>query len=486
MRREHTRRQPVLCVIGLRDRFIIGRDFNNAQHRPENLVARPRITRARLKDRRRHKRSVCLAAHQRLALQILADFLAMACIDQRTQMIGRIKRIAHLPIPHPRQNPLHQRRFDVAMHNQPRSGGAILAHVPKRRIHHMLGHIIQMLCIRQDHRRVLAAALQHHLFEIAVRRIAQEMPPRLRRASKADHIHIHMPPKWLSDRWPISGQHLQHTAWHTSHCGQFRHPQRRHRRLFCRLHDHRAPRRQRWPDLPRQHQQRKIPRQHRRDHTHRLTHNHRDRIITRRPDLIVNLVRRLRMPLDAMDRLGNIHRLAIANGLAALKALQNRQFALAPGDVFAQLDQHILASRGMHPRPMPLIKCLACLADGQIHIRRRSRRDFRQFLARRWIERRHHRPAPLAEFPVNERRAGQIQISGNRAILCPCQQIGHISPSRPGRDPGPLVVPHPQSLQSSHSLCGSPLRAPALHPCSRAASACAVALPQSRAQLARA
>ncbi len=86
----------------------------------------------------------------------------------------------------------------------------------------MFGHMVEVLGIFEHHRRVLTATFQRDLFQITISGIAQEPSPRFGRTSKSHHIYIHVPPQRLAHAWPITGKHLQHTAWDTRIGGKLR------------------------------------------------------------------------------------------------------------------------------------------------------------------------------------------------------------------------------------------------------------------------
>ena len=290
----------------------------------------------------------------------------------------------------------------------------------------MLGHMVEVFGVLQHNAGVLAAAFQHDLLEVALRRITQKSPPGLRRAGEAHHIHAHMPPQRLPHRRSVARQHLQHPARHARLRRQFRHAQSGQRRLLSGFHNDRAARGQGRPDLPCQHQHRKIPRKHSGYDADRLTHDHRQSIIAGRTHLIIKLIRGLCVPLDAMDRLGDVDQLAVADRFARIQRFHHRQLPPVAGDQFAQPDQHVLARRRVQPRPMALIKRLARLGHRQINISRRGRRDLHPGLARHRVHRCHHRARAAVVFAINKGRAGRVELSGNRPVFRLGQKLGHI------------------------------------------------------------
>ena len=74
------------------------------------------------------------------------------------------------------------------------------------------------------------------------------------------------------------------------------------------------------------------------------------------------------MPLDAVDRLGQINRFAVKNWFTGLHAFHHRQFAAVTCDQLAQSDQHILARIGVHFGPTALVKRLPRFGDRKVYI----------------------------------------------------------------------------------------------------------------------
>ena len=119
-------------------------------------------------------------------------------------MIGGVERVAGFPVAQSRENAFHQWVFDGFLHDQSGTRRTILAHIPERGVDDMLGHEVEVFGIVQNNRRVLAAAFENDLLEIAVGRIAQKPPSGFCRTGKGNHVNIHVHTERLANRRTIT------------------------------------------------------------------------------------------------------------------------------------------------------------------------------------------------------------------------------------------------------------------------------------------
>ena len=131
--------------------------------------------------------------------------------------------------------------------------------------------------------------------------------------------------------------------------GQLGHAQGGERGLLGRFDDDGAARGQRRADLPGEHEEREVPGQDKAHHTDGFTHHHRDVIVRGRGNLIIHLINGFRVPLDAVDRLRDVHGFAIKDGLAAVQALHHCEFAGVAGEEFGETDEDVFALGRVHP-----------------------------------------------------------------------------------------------------------------------------------------
>ena len=230
---------------------------------------------------------------------------------------------------------LDQGILDRCIDNQSRVGGAVLAHVPEHRLDNMLGNDVEVLRIIQDNAWVFAAAFEHDTFEVGLRRIFQEFASDLGRAGKRDHVDIRVYADGLAGDRTFAGDDIQDATRQACFVGKLRDAKRGHGGFLRRFDNQRVSTGERRSDFPGHHQHREVPGQHTADHADRLAHDHGDRIVTYRSNLVVGLVGGFGMPFEAMQRFRDVDRLDLLDRLAALDAFKYRKFVVMPTDQLA-------------------------------------------------------------------------------------------------------------------------------------------------------
>jgi len=94
-----------------------------------------------------HKRTFDRSARQWLftfGFKIAGDLLGVVFVDQRTEVVSRVKRVAGFPIAKTREDAFHQRVFDCFVYDQPRTRRAVLAHIPERGVDDMLSYKVEV------------------------------------------------------------------------------------------------------------------------------------------------------------------------------------------------------------------------------------------------------------------------------------------------------------------------------------------------------
>ncbi len=200
----------------------------------------------------------------------------------------------------------------------------------------MLGDDVEVLGIVEHDTGVLAAALQDDALHVRLGGILEEAAADLRRAGEGDHVDVRVQAERLACDRPLSGEDIEDTARQTGLVRQLGDTQRRHAGFLRRLDDDGVARRQRRADLPGQHQDREVPGQHTADDADRLANHHGDRVVARRRDLVVDLIGGFGVPLEAMQRFGEVHGFDFEDRLAALQTLQHGQLVLVAPDQLAK------------------------------------------------------------------------------------------------------------------------------------------------------
>ena len=291
----------------------------------------------------------------------------------------------------------------------------------------MLGHNVQVRCVGHDHLRALSAALQDDALQVRLGRIAEEVAADFGGAGEGDHVHVRMPADGLPGCFAQARDHVEHARRNAGLGGQFGHPQGAQRGLLGRLEHHAVAGGQGGADLPGRHLGGEVPGNHRAHHAHRLAQDQGQVVCGRGGHLAVNLVDRLRVPADAMNRVGHVAVDAIADRLACFQAVQQGQLAQVGLQAVGEGQQRFLAIHRTHLRPNAALECLAGRADGQIHVGRIAGGDIGQLFAIGRVFR-GERAAALGglEFPPDE-GLGAIRQTGHglgNGLRFKCQAHG--------------------------------------------------------------
>ena len=113
---------------------------------------------------------------------------------------------------------------------------------------------------------------------------------------------------------------------------------------------------------------REVPRQDRTDDPDRLADDHAQRVAAGRRDRVVQLVGRLRVPAERLDRLRQVGLAAVGDRLARLERVDQRQLLGVLLDQVGQAEHHGLALGGGAARPAAVVERAAAGGDGQVDI----------------------------------------------------------------------------------------------------------------------
>ena len=174
-------------------------------------------------------------------------------------------------------------------------------------------------------------------------------------------------------RRSVAGHDVHHTRWQFDLAANFGKGQRGQRRELRGLKNNRVSGGQRRRDLPRQHQQRKIPRN---DLSHYAAGG-----VTRK--LLLQKLCPSRVMIEVPRHQRNIDVTAFANRFSVVHGLKHGQ----PPRMLLHLPGERIQIPGAHMRRerLPLWRRVPGRSDGRINVRRRSLRDAGQLLAGRRI-----------------------------------------------------------------------------------------------------
>jgi hypothetical protein len=120
---------------------------------------------------------------------------------------------------------LQQLVLDALLHDQPRRGRAVLAHVPEGTVDDMGGDAIQVFGVVQHHGGVLAAHFKGDFLEVRLGGVAQEAAAGFGAAGEADRVDVHVPPDGFPHLRPGAGDDVEDARRDAGFHRQFGHAQ---------------------------------------------------------------------------------------------------------------------------------------------------------------------------------------------------------------------------------------------------------------------
>lgn len=192
-------------------------------------------------------------------------------------------------------------------------------------------------------------------------------------------------PECLPRRLAHPRHHVEHSVRQPRLAGQLGHPQRAQRRQLGRLDHDAVPGGQRRSRLPRRQHCRKVPRQDSADDPDRLPQHQPDRLRTGRCHRTEDLVRRLGVPAEGVDRLRQIHLPAIRDRFPGLQRVQERQLTQVDLHQVSKAQQHALALGRRVTRPPAVLERAPRRPNSQVDVCRPAGRDLAQRLTRRGV-----------------------------------------------------------------------------------------------------
>ena len=255
------------------------------------------------------------------------------------------------------------------MHDEPAARHAALTRVERDAEGDGIGGIVE-IGVGEDDLRILAAQFQPDLLHVAAGRGEHRAAYR-RRAGERDHVDVHVFRERLADHRAEPRHHVDDAIGQARFGQQRGELERRARREFRGLDDHRASRRERERQALREDEERKIPRRDDAHHADRLPHDEPEHIGAERVVRVaVHDAREARRVFpDACRRRDFAARLA--DGLAAFERLQIGQRLDVVADQLRRFQQHRRALLAREPRPAAVVECAprGCDRDVQIAAR---------------------------------------------------------------------------------------------------------------------
>ncbi len=387
--RPHGHREAVHGVVGDPDRLLFVAERDRRQHGPKDLLARnAHVVRDGVEDRRLDEIAAAVLARLVAAELELRAFVAarfdvaehaveLRAVDDGAHPCRGIERISRLDRRRDLRDAFEELVLQRLVYEQPRAGVADLALVVEDAPRRSLGGGADVAAVLHHDVRRLAAAFECEPFHVRLAGVAQEELADFRRAGERDEIDVHVAAERLAGRLAEAGHDLEHAVRDTGLARELGEPQRGQRRLLGRLQHNAVAGGERGSDLPARHQQREVPRHDRRHDAERLAHEHDDVGVPGRGDLVVHLVDRLAVVRDALCSERHVHVARVANRLAHVERLEQRELVAVLAHELGETNEHTLPLLGLEARPDARLERALRAGDGTVDVFRIARRDLR-------------------------------------------------------------------------------------------------------------
>ena len=266
--------QAVIGVVGERDRFVLIAVAGDRRDRSERLLPRDAHVGGNVGEQRRPDVEAGIAAvgatgaarHQRRplidrGLDQALDLVILRLVDDGTDMLADLRRVAHLGLFH---HCLHDRGGvrDLALVNQkPGRGDAALPRIGEHAGDGRGQHRLKISALEHEIG-CLAAQFLMHALDRPGRRL-RDRNPCAGRAGEADHVDARVRAERRADAGAVAVDEVEHAGRHARTVHDLGKDHRAAGGLFGRFQDHRVARRERGCDLGADLVERPVPR---RDH----------------------------------------------------------------------------------------------------------------------------------------------------------------------------------------------------------------------------
>ena len=306
--------------------------------------------------------------------------------DHRSHIGRRIERIADDEAFGLGHDAVEKGVLDPPVDDLAHVGGAVLPAVPEGRVNRAGDERVVYVGVVEHDERALAAHLEADVLEIALAGVFQKVCADFGGPGEQHAVDVHMPADRLTRGFAEAGRDIEDAGRQARLDRELRQPQRSQRRLFGRLQDDRAARRQRRRKLPSDHQQRKVPRQHEADDADRLLHDHRHRVLAGRRDLAERLVDQLAVPLEERRHFAADLVEAVADGFAAVEALHDREVFGVRAHEIGQAKEHGFPLLRRAARPHAVLEGASRSLHGDVDVGCVAMRHDAEEIARRRID----------------------------------------------------------------------------------------------------
>src|SRR5436190_993224 len=309
-------RQPVRRVVRDPDGLGLVLELDHGEDRAEDLLTGdPPAVGDAVEDRRRDVEAAGLLAHPLAAgrdagallaaeRHVVEDLRQLALVDDGAEPRLRVEWLAGREPRSQLGDACHELLADRPMDDEPRARVAGLAAGVEDPPPDRARRRLEITDIGEDDLRALPAELQGDRLDIALAHGAEQRLADLSRAGERDLVDAGMAGQRVADDGARPGHDVEHAVRQACLRGELRQAEGREWRLRRGLQDDGGARRERRAELPSGDDQGVVPGNDQAGDADRLAGDERERVRPRGPDLPVDLVDRLGIPLDRDRRRG--------------------------------------------------------------------------------------------------------------------------------------------------------------------------------------
>ncbi|CAB4946091.1 unannotated protein [freshwater metagenome] len=245
---EDTGLQPVVGVVGNVDRLLVVVNGDHRHDRPEDLLASNCHLRCdAIEDLRRHEEAAIIRAELAVVDQfgtfgstdgdVTVHLVELFVGDEGAEQIVRMKRVAHRPVLRLGNDVVKKFVLHCPRNNESRIRCAVLAHIPERCVHCMLGHRLEIPGVRKDDAGILSTAFEHRALEIRVCRVVKEESSNLSRTGEGNRTDTGVEADGAARGFAQPRDDIEYPIGNSRFGCKSSNLQCRHARLFGGLHD---------------------------------------------------------------------------------------------------------------------------------------------------------------------------------------------------------------------------------------------------------
>ena len=274
----------------------------------------------------------------------------MRRIDDGAEIGAQIERIADRERARALDHLFREAVANGALNQQPRRRFADLALIAEHEADRNIRRHGQIRRVGEDDVGALAAQLEADALQIRIGRRGHDFAADLARAGEGDAVDIVMRGERCAGL-VVAGHHLQNAFRQAGFERELGDAQTNQRRVLGRLEHHRISGDEGRAEFPGADHRRRIPGQNRADHAERRARDHRGDVVVEMRKLVVELVGRLAVPPQTVDREVDLELFGEPDRHAHVAAFERGEPQGFGGDAIGPIEQDALALFRAHALP---------------------------------------------------------------------------------------------------------------------------------------